>query len=55
MEIDSLKRDEANLVNRFNSAQEEEMKLRNEQEKLARDRQEKEGRFNCPWKARSTV
>ena len=45
IELDALKRDETNLVNRFNYAQEEEMKFRHEQEKILRERQEKEQRL----------
>lgn len=45
LELDSLKRDEGNLINRYNSVLEEELKMRSEQEKIGRDRNEKEKRF----------
>lgn len=45
LELDSLKRDEGNLINRYNAALEEEFKIRSEQEKVGRDREEKVRKF----------
>lgn len=45
MELDSLKREESVNLNRFNSAQDEEMRLRREQEKVQKERSEKEQRY----------
>lgn len=45
VELDNLKRDEAAVLNRFNFAQEEEMKMRQEQEAHQRERQQREEQF----------
>jgi hypothetical protein len=47
LELDSLKRDEGNLIARYNSALEEEFKSRSEQEKFEHDREEKDRRFRA--------
>lgn len=44
-ELDVLNREESNLFNRFNTAQSEELKLRQEQEKIEHQRGEKEQGF----------
>lgn len=44
-ELDNLKREETSALNRFNFAQEEEMKARQEQESMQRERTEKEAKF----------